>query len=1379
MKNFLKNKISLFIIALLVIGMGMMMVVPSAKAAISAVSVTTPNGGENWNGSKNITWATTPEADPATVNIYYCVGANCDSNSYTLIVAGTANDGSEAWDTATAGGDAATYKIKVTSNADTLIGDTSNAVFTVDNTKPTISNISIPNTAMNVGDVVTATITTGSDSDAYTLTSGTVGGFALGSLAKTSATSYTAIFTVTDNGTDVAAGSDVPVANLVLTDTATNASLTYSTPISQAGDSIDANLPNITGVSIPNVAMKVGNVVTATITIDDDGVATGTTLTGGTIGGFTLDPASVIIVGNTSITATFTIANGGTDVAVGAVVPVVGLTLLDALGNPSNTYTADITQNADAIDANRPIISGVAITAGAYKIGDAIPVTITADAAGYTAGAITINGQPLGAFADATGGVYTGTYTVVSLDTDRASVGAIPVSVILIDAATNSSIAYISAPTSSGTVTVDANAPIVSAIAISPSSGYANVGDVITVTVTADAPLYVQSAVTVNTKAVGSFTDVGDNTYTFTYTVAENDTDRASNALPASVVFADTAGNTNVAYTTVTANTLVVDAHSPDITNVSIPNSAMNVGDTVTATITIADDGDATGTTLTGGTIGGFTLNPASVIIVGNTTITATFTVTDNGTDIATGAVVPVVGLTLLDAAGNPSNTYTADITQNADAIDANNPDIVSVSIPDVTMNVGDTVTATITTGTDADTFTLVSGAIGGFNLGALTKTGDTTYTATFTITDNGTDVAASASIPVTNLVLTDTALNVNTAYSTPIAQASDLIDANLPNITGVSIPNVAMNVGDVVTATITIDDDGVATGTTLTGGTIGGFALGSLAVTSNTTLTATFTVTNSGTDVIAGAVIPIVGLIVTDAAGNPSNTYVTPITQDSDAVDANIPTYTVAGVSIDKGGDTVALTFSEAMIPATLDVDSLTGITSITGSTGGALTLTNATGVWSAGDTVYTITLNEAIDTSYIVNGVTETVVLAATVTDLAGNPVSTSGVASAAVAKEAVTPTITIAAASVNGGGDTVTITSDEVLADTALTNSNWTVQYADNNSGLNIQTLSLANATIIFTDATKTIVRITLDEVTDGSSIPSSKWVKVTPNTTNIKDLVGNNAVAAVYTAAGISSESTAPTITAVSVADAATGVAINSTITITMSEALDQLTVNNNTIKLYNDLGTADAVNIGTDTEVAATISLENNGASTKIYINPTSDLSNSGNYIYRISTGVKDLSGNALAANADYDFTTVAAGAGTFGIVSTTNITNQTTGGAADNTYTNGWEWKIRITLPTNQNDFALKFNNWTSGSNSLTAAGNMKYYSEQIGSGTGSSAETAVPFATANTFPANLTVSTDADATLDGIQTDVHVMVKIPSSTASGSYSTSYWVNYE
>ncbi|MCT4608826.1 MAG: Ig-like domain-containing protein, partial [Pelagimonas sp.] len=78
-----------------------------------------------------------------------------------------------------------------------------------DNTPPVLSSVTIPNSSMKVGDVVTVTITVTDDGgDVYSLTSGTVGGFTLGNLSRVNSTTYTAQFTVPEGGTDVAAGSN-------------------------------------------------------------------------------------------------------------------------------------------------------------------------------------------------------------------------------------------------------------------------------------------------------------------------------------------------------------------------------------------------------------------------------------------------------------------------------------------------------------------------------------------------------------------------------------------------------------------------------------------------------------------------------------------------------------------------------------------------------------------------------------------------------------------------------------------------------------------------------------------------------------------------------------------------------------------------------------------------------------------------------------------------------------------------------------------------------------------------------------------------------------------------------------------------------------------
>ncbi|MDP3104823.1 MAG: hypothetical protein Q8M95_09495, partial [Candidatus Methanoperedens sp.] len=81
--NIFKNIITV-LLALLVFGM----LAGTASAAITSITVTAPNGGETWSGSKDITW--TPTGNTDTVNIYYSTNNFASS---ILIVSGTLNDG--------------------------------------------------------------------------------------------------------------------------------------------------------------------------------------------------------------------------------------------------------------------------------------------------------------------------------------------------------------------------------------------------------------------------------------------------------------------------------------------------------------------------------------------------------------------------------------------------------------------------------------------------------------------------------------------------------------------------------------------------------------------------------------------------------------------------------------------------------------------------------------------------------------------------------------------------------------------------------------------------------------------------------------------------------------------------------------------------------------------------------------------------------------------------------------------------------------------------------------------------------------------------------------------------------------------------------------
>jgi hypothetical protein len=139
--------------------------------------------------------------------------------------------------------------IKDAGDRDVVSGFTSGIVHDVDRIAPAVIGVSIPDAAMKIGDAVTATILVDADTDSYTLTSGTIGGFALGDLTRIDATTYTARFTVVAGGADVAAGSAIPVS-LVLKDASGNENLPYTTPIAQAADAIDANLPAVTSATV-------------------------------------------------------------------------------------------------------------------------------------------------------------------------------------------------------------------------------------------------------------------------------------------------------------------------------------------------------------------------------------------------------------------------------------------------------------------------------------------------------------------------------------------------------------------------------------------------------------------------------------------------------------------------------------------------------------------------------------------------------------------------------------------------------------------------------------------------------------------------------------------------------------------------------------------------------------------------------------------------------------------------------------------------------------------------------------------------------------------------------------------------------------------------
>ncbi len=226
------------------------------------------------------------------------------------------------------------------------------------------------------------------------------------------------------------------------------------------------------------------------------------------------------------------------------------------------------TTNAWTVDTAAPVISGLSTTpnTGTAKVGDTITLNISANAAGYTAENITVNGVDVTAsnFRSTGGSNYAADYVIAEGNADVAG-GALAASVRLRDAAGNINDAYTTLP--ENTLAIDANKPVItSIISDATAAGWLKIGDAISFTLT---PQSAEAEATVtgsyNGVALAWSTANGGVTYTATYTVTEGDTDKTSALQISGVTIRDAAGNlSSSANGSDIAKT--IDANTPDLT---------------------------------------------------------------------------------------------------------------------------------------------------------------------------------------------------------------------------------------------------------------------------------------------------------------------------------------------------------------------------------------------------------------------------------------------------------------------------------------------------------------------------------------------------------------------------------------------------------------------------------------------------------------------------------------------------------------------------------------------------------------------------------------------------------------------------------------------
>ncbi len=131
-----------------------------------------------------------------------------------------------------------------------------------------------------------------------------------------------------------------------------------------------------------------------------------------------------------------------------------------------------------------------------------------------------------------------------------------------------------------------------------------------------------------------------------------------------------------------------------------------------------------------------------------------------------------------------------------------------------------------------------------------------------------------------------------------------------------------------------------------------------------------------------------------------------------------------------------------------------------------------------------------------------------------------------------------------------------------------------------------------------------------------------------TTGASDQAGNNMVSDFVWTFTTEQESVPPEISATSPAENATDVPVNTAITATFNEAMDETTINETTFSLSQG-----------GTPVSGSISYE--AGSNTATLTPSANLAFNSDFTATITTGVEDLAGNALTEDVVWNFTTEA------------------------------------------------------------------------------------------------------------------------------------------
>ncbi len=650
------------------------------------------------------------------------------------------------------------------------------------------------------------------------------------------------------------------------------------------------------------------------------------------------------------------------------------------------------------------------------------------------------------------------------------------------------------------------------------------------------------------------------------------------------------------------------DTTPPTVTSVSPKNNASNVGLTTSVSATFSEpisDSTASNASFTLATEQG-TAIAGTVTVSGNT---ATFEPTTSFPGKT--RVNATLATSVRDAAGNAlASGFSWSFTTGAEP-DVTAPTVTGISPLNgalaVALNsaVSVTFSETMTLSTVTPASMIVAASGGAPVAGTVSMIGTTVTFAPTADLSPGTLYSVTVTTDAKDAAGNPLASNFVSAFTTG-ATPDDTAPTVTATTPAASVTGVSRSAAVSATFSEPMSDASITTASFTLAPTAGsGAVAGTVSVTGSV---ATFT----PSVILAGSTqyTATITTGVQDAAGNPlASTYTWTFTTAAPpdltppTIIATTPAAGATGVAL---ASPVTVTFSEPMTNATLTTASVTLVT-----TAGSVVVPGTVSV-SGNTATYTPTANLAGTTQY-----TATVTTAAK--DAAGNSLAANVSWSfTTTAAPDLTPPIVVSttpASGATGASRTapVTVTFSEPMTSATITTASFTIAPAS--GGANVTgTVTASGMGATFTPA---------------AALAGSTQFRASL-TTAVKDVAGN-ALAATYTwtfTTAAPPDLTPPTIIATTPATGATGVAVASPVTVTFSEPMTNSSLNTSTVTLVTTTG---------GVAVAGTVSLSGNTAT----FTPGASLAFSTQYTATVTTGARDVAGNALAANVSWSFTTVA------------------------------------------------------------------------------------------------------------------------------------------